>query len=84
MNGDIICAFDGKNLERLTIKSGDNESPSWAPNGQMMVFQSNRVGSRNIKGVKQLFVMQKDGSGQKKLTTGLYSSETPKWSPAGK
>ena len=40
---------DGRNLERLILKSGDNENPSWSPNGQMIVFQSNRQGNANIK-----------------------------------
>lgn len=71
---------DGSNMERLTIKTGDNERPTWAPNGQLIMFQSNRVGQQNVKGVPQLFIMNKDGSGQRKLDTGLYEAQTPDWS----
>lgn len=71
---------DGSNMERLTIKSGDNERPTWSANGQLIMFQSSRVGQQNIKGASQLFIMNKDGSGQRKLETGLYEVQTPDWS----
>jgi TolB protein len=73
---------DGSKLERLTLQTGDSESPSWSPNGQLIVFQSNRIGTRNVKGPAQaLYIMNRDGSGQKKLETGLYEAQTPDWSP---
>lgn len=71
---------DGKKLERLTLKTGDNESPSWAPNGQMLVFQSNRVGQSNAKGRAKLFVMSRDGSHQRALSIDLHEAQTPDWS----
>lgn len=73
---------DGTQLERLTIRAGDNERPSWSPNGQLLVFQSNRTKGRDVKSVYQLYVMNRDGSGQRPLHTGLYETETPSWSPA--
>lgn len=78
----FMMNYDGTKLERLTIKSGDNESPDWSPNGQMIVFQSNRVGNQNIKGVPQLHLMSRDGTEQRKIDVGLYEAQTPDWSPA--
>lgn len=72
---------DGGKLERLTISSGDNEYPSWAPNDQLIVFQSNRIGKTNQKGVYQLYMMNRDGSNQRKINTGLYEASVPRWSP---
>ncbi len=72
---------DGTTMERLTIRSGDNERPSWSPNGQMVVFQSNRTQGKDVKSVAQLFVMNRDGTAQRQLTTGLYESQTPQWGP---
>jgi TolB protein len=75
---------DGTTLERLTLHTGDNEHPSWAPNGQMLVFHSNRAPSgADAKGVAQLYVMNRDGSAQRMLTTGLYEAQTPVWGPPG-
>ena len=77
----FIMAPDGTNLERLTIRAGDNERPSWSPNGQLVVFHSNRTKGRDVKGVPSLFVMNRDGSAQRPLNTGLYESQTPCWGP---
>lgn len=72
---------DGTQLERLTLKSGDNESPSFAPNGQIIVFQSNRQGDGNSKGLSTLWIMNRDGSNQHRLElNGLYDAQTPQWS----
>jgi TolB protein len=72
---------DGTNLERLTIRAGDNERPSFAPNGQMVVFHSSRTQGRDVKGSPQLYVMNRDGSSQRQLSTGLYEATTPQWGP---
>lgn len=71
---------DGKNMERLTLRTGDSENPSWSPNGQLLVFHSNRTNGQNVKSVAQLYVMNRDGSAQRLLSTGLYEARTPKWS----
>jgi TolB protein len=72
---------DGTSLERLTIRSGDNERPSWSPNGQLIAFQSNRTKGADVKGIAQLFVMNRDGSNQRQLNVGLYEAQTPCWGP---
>lgn len=71
---------DGTKMERLTLRAGDNESPSWSPNGQMIVYHSNRTNGKDIKGQNQLFIMNRDGSGQRQLNTGLYEAQSPNWS----
>lgn len=76
----FIMNPDGSQLERLTLKTGDNESPSWSPNGQMIAFQSNRIGQSNSKGEPGLFIMNRDGSGQKRLEIPLFEVQTPHWS----
>lgn len=75
---------DGRNLERLTLRSGDNESPSFSPRGQFIVFASNRRGTRDLKGPSGLYLMRKDGSGQRKIPLPLYSAYTPRFPPAKK
>lgn len=77
----FVMSMDGTNLERLTIRAGDNERPSFSPNGQLIVFQSNRTKGRDVKGVPQLYVMNRDGSAQRQLNTGLYEAQTPCWGP---
>lgn len=77
----FVVNADASNLERLTLKSGDNEHPHWSPNGYMIMFSSNRVGSSNVKDVHNLHVMNRDGSHQRPLKIGLYSSMTGHWGP---
>jgi TolB protein len=72
---------DGTSMERLTLRAGDNESPSWAPNGQMIVYHSNRVGTQDRKGPGSIYVMNRDGSSQRRIDVGLYEAQTPSWSP---
>lgn len=72
---------DGSSLERLTLKSGDNESPSFSPNGQLVVYQSNRIGESNAKGTPGIWMMNRDGSNQRKITLmGIFDAQTPQWS----
>jgi TolB protein len=67
---------DGDNLERLTRDQGSNEDPHFSPDGNFLVFSSNRTGQKNI------YVMNADGTGVKRLTYGLGNCTQPKWSPA--
>lgn len=79
----FMMSPDGTALERLTIRSGDNEHPSWSPNGQMLLFESSRTPDRgDVKGVRHLYVMNRDGSAQRPLNTGLFHTESPIWGPA--
>ncbi len=72
---------DGSQLERLTLKNGDNESPTFAPNGQLIAFQSNRVGNGNSKGQGAIWIMNRDGSNQHKVEIpGFYDIAVPMWS----
>lgn len=58
---------------RLTA-GGNNEEPSWSPDGLHIVFSSNRTGQY------ELYTMNWDGSRQRKLTRGL-NAYAPDWSP---
>jgi TolB protein len=77
----FLMNADGTQLERLTIHAGDNESPTWSANGQLIVFHSNRTSRRGIKGTDQLFLMNRDGSDQRRIPLPLYDAQTPRWEP---
>jgi Tol biopolymer transport system component len=77
---------DGTNQIRLTRASdacstsatlcGDRY-PSWSPDGRKIAFTSDRDGNDEI------YVMNPDGSGQKRLTRSPGADVKPKWSPDG-
>ena len=66
---------DGTNPRRLTSGPGDNQGPTWAPNGRHLMFQTNRLGAW------QIFSMLVDGSAQAPVTRGSTESTSPSWSP---
>jgi TolB protein len=70
-----VVDADGSNARRLTNGGGDNQSPTWSPNGRHIAFQSNRQGRW------QIFAMLADGSGQEAITKNAADSTSPSWSP---
>jgi TolB protein len=69
-NYDIFTVdIKSNELKRLTQGQGSNTSPSWAPNGQLLVFSSSRGG---------LWLMNADGLNQHKIYRG--GGMTPDWS----
>lgn len=71
---------EGNNLKRLTSFRGvgrrwaNNEDPSFSPDGQMVVFSSDKTG------FKHLYLMRSgDGGGLRRITRGPGSYERPKW-----
>jgi TolB protein len=70
-----VVDADGSNPRRLTSGGGDNQSPTWAPNGRHLAFQSNRLGRW------QIFAMLADGSTPEPITKNASDSTSPSWSP---
>ena len=60
-------------LRRLTYSGGYDGAPAWSPDGQRIAF---------VRG-DGIHVMNADGSGAVRLTTGRYDHE-PAWSPDGR
>jgi Tol biopolymer transport system component len=81
----LINVNDGT-LTKLTNDSGFNLNPAWSPDGRQIVFSSNR----DADGRSKLWVMNADGSSQRRLTDVhnaanpiFYGDTTPSWSPDG-
>jgi TolB protein len=66
---------DGSNARRLTAGPGDNQGPSWSPNGRHIAFQTSRLGGW------QIFAMLADGTEQNPITRGTGERTSPSWSP---
>ena len=56
-----------------------NINPSWSPDGRQLVFESARHGNTT------LYVINADGTGERRLTFTGYGDDThPAWSPDGR
>lgn len=66
---------NGSDLRRLTDNQGNNEDPSWSPDGRYIVFSSNRDGGYH------LFIMNANGQNQRRITFQKGEQTAPSWSP---
>jgi TolB protein len=74
---------DGSDQHRLTPRDfvWNETSPVWSPDGKRVLFQADRdvpVGNR------ELYVMNADATGLKRLTRYIGQDNWPTWSPDGK
>lgn len=77
---DIIVSyiFEGR-LTNPTAGTAEKQNflPVWSPDGSRLAFTSNRDGNSEI------YVVNKDGSGLRRLTNHPAIDVTPTWSPTG-
>ena len=66
-----------RQTRRLTSGNAIDTGPCYSPDARNIVFESDRDGSQ------QLYVMNADGSGQKRISFGEGRYSTPVWSPRG-
>lgn len=68
---------DGSELTDLTGSLDNSFRPDWSPDGERIVFMSERDGNR------ELYVMNADGSNPVRLTDNVGDDNQPRWSPDG-
>ena len=73
--GNIIKIFDfaTRSTRALTDALGNNESPTFSPNGRHVAFVSSRAGK------EQIFTIHRDGSGLRQITR-VGTNRFPNWS----
>jgi TolB protein len=69
--------LQSRKLRRLTDVQAINTGPSYAPDGDQIVFESDRGGTQ------QLYVMSAGGGGASRISFGKGRYSTPVWSPDG-
>ena len=76
-----VMDADGGNQQRLTENRQTDWFPSWSPDGERIVYASDRRGDfENF----EIYVMAADGGNQQKLTNNRNYDWKPSWSPDGK
>jgi len=86
-NNEIyVMNHDGSDQTRLTLDLRNDQRPDISPNGQQIVFSSNRitVDGTNPEGDFEIFIMNSEGSDVRQLTFNAADDSWPRWSPNGK
>ncbi|MEW5870834.1 MAG: DUF5050 domain-containing protein [Chloroflexota bacterium] len=86
-NAEIfIMNADGSAQTRLTDDPAEDVSPALSPDGRQIVFITARhdLTGRFPHLKYELYLINTDGSGLRRLTTSQVSNEHPAWSPDGK
>jgi TolB protein len=73
-NQIFIASPDGSGLTQLTSQ-GNNEDPSFSPDGRYISFVSDR------DGVKGIYIMRASGESQQRITPRTMKAYAPRWSP---
>jgi len=76
--GIYIMNADGSNEQFPAQPPGNNNEPSWSPNGLMLCFSSGTTGES-----RDIYSMMIDGTQQRRLTTDSADDHCPDWSPDG-
>jgi hypothetical protein len=85
MVGDelFVVAMDGSGLTRVSgtlINGGSVWEYEWSPDGTRLAY----IADKDTDGVNELYVVDADGTGETKLTTGINLDESYiSWSPTG-
>jgi Tol biopolymer transport system component len=74
----IVDADRNKEVKRIELKLSGVTTPAWSPDGQQLVFTG------YDGGLSDLFAVNRDGSGLRRLTQDKYADLHPVWSPDGK
>lgn len=80
----LLLLLAGPHAARVAVVAQEKKAPvyyfnpDWSPDGSKIVFESTKDGNYAI------YVVQADGSGLRKLTSGEANDEQPRWSPDGK
>jgi serine/threonine protein kinase len=70
----FVMTPDGRNDRQLTFNAGAlDKHPTWSPDGTRIAFGS------NLEGKLQIYVIDKDGSGQSNISNNSFNDWEPVW-----
>jgi Tol biopolymer transport system component len=87
----FVMKADGTDEQQLTDNRCENLQPAWSPDGKQIAFIHSSIfvkelypGKNEEISVLNIYLMNSDGSGQVRITNGLFDHTCPKWLPDGK
>jgi TolB protein len=80
----VVDADDGGNLRHLTPRGGANElNPNWSPDGTQIAFERSRDLGGPVRRQADIWLMNADGSGKRRITATRVHETDPVFSPDG-
>jgi len=80
-NNSIWLITDEGDVRTLEIDPAQGRAPSWSPDGQWLAFESDRG---NSDGLYAIFVIHRDGTRLRRISSYEISANHPVWSPDGR
>jgi Tol biopolymer transport system component len=74
----IQAALAGGPIQRVTNNPSTNIRPAFSPDGKWIAYQSNR------SGLFEIYVVDADGSNERRISLGDHDDRHPAWSPDGR
>ena len=74
----ILDVPKDKEVGRIVVPLNGLTTPAWSPDGKQLVFTG------YDGGISDLFIVNADGSGLRRLTNDKYADLQPSWAPDGK
>lgn len=83
-----VKSLKEKQPKQFTHSKGNDANPMWSPDGNSILFLSNRLSEEDKVGeekkrMRQLFVIPSDGGEARRLTSIEAGVNRPSWSPDG-
>jgi TolB protein len=80
----VVDADDGGNLRHLTPRGAPNElNPNWSPDGTQIAFERSRYFAGSARRQADIWLMNADGSGKRRITATRVHETDPVFSPDG-
>lgn len=79
--GAVLKVLDisSKKVTSLTKRAYTETTIAWSPDGKQIAFSGWPDGRANY----QIFIIDRDGSNERRLTPGIQAKSRPQWSPDG-
>ncbi len=74
----ILDVKRGREDRRIRVELAGLQTPQWSPDGQQLVFTGFSAGFTD------LFIINRDGTGLRRLTDDKFADLQPSWSPDGR